>query len=129
MSASGKPSLVIGLGEIGKPLFELLQRAEPTARGIDIQPAEVAPGIGIMHLCYPHAVAAGFVATAVHYAQRFRPELIVVHSTVQPGTTRELERQSGVPAVYSPVRGKHTRMRDDLLRYRKFVAGSNPEAV
>jgi UDP-N-acetyl-D-mannosaminuronate dehydrogenase len=48
---------------------------------------------------------------------------------VVPGTTRAVQRVTGTPAVYSPVRGKHTRMTEELRRYRKFVAGTSAPAV
>ncbi len=124
-----KPTLVIGLGEIGRPLFALLQAADPRVVGVDIEPVDVPGGAGVMHVAYPYALAKGFVPVTVEYAARYRPSLIVVHSTVQPGSTRALAAASGVPAVYSPIRGKHTRMHDDLRRYRKFVAGTDERAV
>jgi UDP-N-acetyl-D-mannosaminuronate dehydrogenase len=46
-----------------------------------------------------------------------------------PGTTRGIEGEAGVPCVYSPVRGKHTRMVDELLTYVKFVAGTDPAST
>ncbi len=118
----------IGLGEIGKPLFEHLRRADPTVRGVDVDPVAIAEPVSIMHVCYPFTPTSGFVETTVAYAKKYRPEVIVVNSTVVPGTTREIASRTGVPTVYSPVRGKHTKMSADLLRYRKFVAGED-EAV
>jgi UDP-N-acetyl-D-mannosaminuronate dehydrogenase len=122
-------NVVIGLGEIGRPLFEILQAKEPEMRGIDIEPVALDAPVGIMHVCFPFTPNSGFVETSVQYARKYKPEIIVVNSTVVPGTTRDIEKQSGVPTVYSPVRGKHTRMRDDLKKYRKFVAGTSSVAV
>jgi len=59
----------------------------------------------------------------------YEPEVVVVNSTVVPGTTTEIQEKTGVAAVYSPVRGKHARMTDELRRYRNFVAGASAEAV
>ncbi len=119
----------IGLGEIGKPLFEHLRRADPTARGVDIDPVAISEPVSIMHVSYPFTPTSGFVETTVEYAKKYRPEVIVVNSTVVPGTTREIAARAGVPAVYSPVRGKHTKMAADLMKYRKFVAGEDAAAT
>ncbi len=48
----------------------------------------------------------------------------------RPGTTRQIQSQVGQsPVVYSPIRGKHVNMENDMLRYAKFVAGSDAGAV
>ncbi|MBI3179173.1 MAG: GDP-mannose dehydrogenase [Deltaproteobacteria bacterium] len=122
-------TLVIGLGEIGRPLYELLRAKDARAVGVDLDRVEVPGDAGVMHVCYPYVLAPGFVPVTVQYAARYRPRLLVIHSTVRPGTTRAVAQQSGVPAVYSPIRGKHSRMREDLLRYVKFVAGTDEKAV
>jgi UDP-N-acetyl-D-mannosaminuronate dehydrogenase len=117
--------VVIGLGEIGKPLFERVQAAHPTARGVDLQPVELSERVGLMHVCFPFTPDGPFVDTTVAYAARYRPEVIVVNSTVVPGTTREIARRTGVPTAYSPIRGKHTKMAADLAHYQKFVAATD----
>jgi len=62
-------------------------------------------------------------------AQTDEPDVVVVNSTVTPGTTRQIAERSSVPAAYSPIRGKHTRMAEDLLFYTKFVAGIDDDAT
>jgi UDP-N-acetyl-D-mannosaminuronate dehydrogenase len=117
--------LVVGLGEVGGPLLKVLSDAHQTVgRDIDDQAFH---GVRILHLCFPFG--ANFVSAASRYAELYRPEVVVVNSTVVPGTTRAIQQETGTPAVYSPVRGKHTRMAEELRRYRKFVAGTSTEAV
>jgi UDP-N-acetyl-D-mannosaminuronate dehydrogenase len=119
------PVLVVGLGEVGRPLLEVLGGAHQIAgRDIDDQAFH---GVRILHLCFPFG--PNYVAAASRYVSLYRPEVVVVNSTVTPGTTRALQQETGTPAVYSPVRGKHTRMTEELRRYRKFVAGTSPEAI
>jgi UDP-N-acetyl-D-mannosaminuronate dehydrogenase len=117
--------LVVGLGEVGRPLLEVLSRAY-LAEGRDIED-RVFERVGVLHLCFPFGKE--FVASAVHYVREYQPELVIVNSTVAPGTTRAIHTKTRVPTVYSPVRGKHTRMGDELRIYSKFVAGSSAEAV
>src|SRR5258708_15455135 len=75
-----------------------------------------------MHICYPYQVPV-FVGTTAAYIYRYKPELTIIHSTVIPGRTRRVYEASGAKLVYSPARGKHVRMEEDLLRYKKLVAG------
>jgi hypothetical protein len=119
------PVLVVGLGEVGHPLLEIL-RGIHQAAGRDIED-QAFHGVRILHLCFPYD--ADFVSAAQRYVSLYEPEVVVVNSTVLPGTTRAIQQRTGTAAVYSPVRGKHTRMAEELLRYRKFVAGTSPEAI
>jgi UDP-N-acetyl-D-mannosaminuronate dehydrogenase len=124
MSKIGKV-MVIGLGEIGKPLLEVISRHNNTV-GVDIAPpAEPPADIDIMHVCYPFGIN-DFVGETARYIQRFNPRLTVINSTVAVGTTRAVAERTGATVVNSPVRGKHTRMAADLLHYDKFVGGVDP---
>jgi hypothetical protein len=119
------PVLIIGLGEVGRPLLEILSGTHQAA-GRDIED-RAFHGVRILHLCFPSG--PDFVSAAQRYVSRYEPEVVVVNSTVVPGTTRAIQQVTGTPAVYSPVRGKHVRMSEELRRYRKFVAGTSAEAV
>jgi UDP-N-acetyl-D-mannosaminuronate dehydrogenase len=82
-----------------------------------------------MHLCFPFTRQADFEELALSYIGRFKPELTIINSTVIPGTSRAIAERSSAPIAYSPVRGKHVCMAQDLLKYRKFVAGSDDDAT
>jgi hypothetical protein len=119
------PVLVVGLGEVGGPLLEILS-ASHRAAGRDVEDRPFH-GVRILHLCFPFG--PDFVSQAAGYIAAYQPEVTVLNSTVVPGTTRAIEEKTGVRAVYSPVRGKHTRMTEELRHYRKFVAGTSAHAV
>jgi len=115
--------IVVGQGEIGKPLRNILGRTYRCI-GIDIEPVEVTEPCSAMHICYPYQVP-DFVATTAAYIRKYKPQLTIINSTVVPGTTRQVYDASGAKLAYSPMRGKHVRMEEDLLRYKKFVAGTD----
>jgi UDP-N-acetyl-D-mannosaminuronate dehydrogenase len=122
-------TLVVGLGEVGKPLYEILKQREPEAIGIDMEAASIGRPVGILHICFPFIDAAQFQSAVVGYVRKYGPKIVVINSTAVPGTTRSIEIETGVPCVYSPVRGKHAKMADELLTYVKFVAGTNAQAT
>jgi len=127
MSTSGK-IMVIGLGEIGKPLLEVISRHHKTV-GIDIAPPVEPPGeIDVMHVCYPFKIN-DFIGETAQYINKYHPRVTVINSTVSVGTTRAIAERTGSAVVNSPVRGKHTRMAADLLRYDKFVGGIDAESA
>ncbi len=124
-SSTEAPVLIVGLGEVGRPLLDVLSGPH-RALGRDLAD-RAFHGVRILHLCFPFS--ADFVSAANRYVSLYEPEVVVVNSTVIPGTTRAIQQATGTPAVYSPVRGKHVRMREELLHYRKFVAGTSAQAV
>jgi UDP-N-acetyl-D-mannosaminuronate dehydrogenase len=117
--------VVVGLGEVGKPLLELVSEHH-NALGIDIAPPVGEVGtIDVLHICYPFEIK-DFIGETVRYIELFKPMLTIINSTVGIGTTREVARRSGAAVVHSPVRGKHVRMREELRSYAKFVGGIDP---
>jgi UDP-glucose 6-dehydrogenase len=117
--------VVAGLGEVGKPLFQIASEHHDVI-GIDITPPTEKVGeIDVLHVCYPFQMQ-DFVGETTRYIELFRPELTVVNSTVGVGTTRAIAQRTGTAVVNSPVRGKHTRMQEELCSYTKFVGAMDP---
>jgi len=111
--------VVIGLGEVGKPLLAVLQGGYQTF-GVDVDLPAPVTRCDVMHVCFPFQNDT-FVEQVLEYIDQYRPALTVINSTVAPGTTRSIAVESGTAVVNSPVRGKHERMQDELLHYTKFV--------
>src|SRR5947208_4800997 len=117
--------VVVGLGEIGRPLLELVSR-HARGVGVDVRPpTEPVRPVDIMHVCYPFEIE-DFVGVTARYIERFAPGLTIVNSTVAVGTTRAIADRTGAAVVHSPIRGKHVRMLEDLLGYTKFVGAIDP---
>ena len=124
----GKKIVVVGLGEVGKPLFELISEHYHVV-GMDITPpAEDPTGADVVHLCFPFQIK-DFVGEAVRYIELIKPRLTIVNSTVEVGTTRKIAEKAGAAVAYSPVRGKHARMLDDMRKYVKFVGATTLSAA
>jgi UDP-N-acetyl-D-mannosaminuronate dehydrogenase len=113
--------VVLGQGEIGRPLLRILSQSYECI-GVDVEPVEVGSPCSVLHICYPYQIE-DFVSTTVSYVEKYQPSLTIINSTVPPGTTRQIQARVTRPVVYSAVRGKHARMQEDMLRYKKFVAG------
>jgi UDP-N-acetyl-D-mannosaminuronate dehydrogenase len=97
--------------------------------GVDITAPTEPPGdIDVMHVCYPFKID-DFIGETVCYMKEYQPRLTVINSTVSVGTTRAIAERAGTAVVNSPVRGKHIRMAQDLLRYDKFVGGTDKDSA
>lgn len=123
--------IVIGYGEIGKPLAELLAGVY-TTHVIDPKYFSSVKGIkgDFLHICIPGA--ENFKEIVLGYIGQYEPEYTIIHSTVKPGTTREIEEEQHVSKlVYSPVHGRHAngQMKHHLLHFPKYIGGTDKDAV
>jgi UDP-N-acetyl-D-mannosaminuronate dehydrogenase len=117
--------VVAGLGEVGKPLLELVSRHHQTI-GVDIAPfVGQIDKVDVLHICYPFAIK-DFIGESARYIELFRPTLTIINSTVAIGTTRAIAKRTGAAVVHSPVRGKHARMLEQLRTYIKFIGAMHP---
>src|SRR2546425_29436 len=120
-----KTIVVVGLGEVGKPILEIVSRHHEVV-GVDVSsPTQRIKAVDVMHVCYQFAIE-DFVGETVRYIKLFSPGLTIVNSTVAVGTTRAIAERTGAAVVHSPVRGKHVRMLEEILSYTKFVGAMDP---
>jgi UDP-N-acetyl-D-mannosaminuronate dehydrogenase len=116
--------VVVGLGEVGRPIFNLAAKHHKVL-GVDITPPKETGGpVDVLHICFPFGID-DFVGETIRYIELFKPALTIINSTVAVGTTRLVATRTDTPVVNSPVRGKHAHMTEDLLRYVKFVGAVN----
>lgn len=118
---------VVGLGEVGKPLFDLVAQRHD-AIGVDMAPVPEAGTVDVLHICIPFEIP-DFIGESIRYINMFKPELAVINSTVGIGTTRAVAERSGAMVVNSPIRGKHARMLDEMRMYTKLVGAMDPAAA
>ncbi len=121
--------LVVGLGEVGRPLFEIVRESGRfETYGYDVDPSktvhrleEIPEKVDYLHVCIPCKDKWSFLKSVELYVRRFRPKLVVVHSTVVPGTCRLIHEQLNVHVVHSPVRGVHAKMKEHLRFWTKWI--------
>ena len=123
-----KKNVVAGLGEIGSPILKLVLKVGP-AVGYDVNPKLMDGKIfqkyenlqtSFLHICIPFSEK--FIENVTLLSKKFKPECIVIHSTISPGTTTRLQHLLSIPVIYSATRGVHKRMLYDMKRYTKFYA-------
>ena len=122
-----KKDVVAGLGEIGFPIYEIISKVFPVY-GYDVD-SDLIPKTSkkfelsvtrFLHVCIPYG--KNFVSKVLILNKKFLPETIIIHSTIKPETTRNIQKKLSIPIIYSPTRGVHKRMVSDLKRYTKFFA-------
>lgn len=119
--------VVVGLGEIGEPLRSIIAENHNVI-GVDMDPVDPPANCSVLHLCIPFEIE-DFVGECVRYIHKYDPDIAIIHSTVAVGTARSVGERTSVPVINSPVRGKHTKMREELLHYTKYIGATNSEAA
>ena len=123
-----KKDVVVGLGEIGYPILKFLSKNQITV-GYDVDERLMNKSkfkkfqetqTSFLHIAIP--VTSKFEPNILQLYKKFKPECIVMHSTVGPGTTEKIQEKLDVPLIYSATRGVHKRMLKDIKRYTKFFA-------
>ena len=113
MSKRKKDTIIVGsCGQVGRALwfamkgsYNLLEhdlRPKETKSGdkVEVQVDPTGNQNLVMNICIPYS--KNFKEIVKEYAKVYSPELIVIHSTIEPGTTKALVKD-GIPAVHSPV--------------------------
>ena len=112
-------SLIIGAGEIGKSLFEVLSPFY-NIKLADIH-SDSEGEFSILHICFPYSDK--FIDEVNRYRELYNPEFIIIHSTIPVGTARLCG------AIHSPVVGIHPKLKESLLTFTKFLSGEQASEV
>jgi UDP-N-acetyl-D-mannosaminuronate dehydrogenase len=140
MSLSKEKVLVVGLGEVGSPLFHVLKECGKfRVYGFDVDRTKMSTlvrenlpeKVDIMHVCIP-GNHIRFVSIVADYIKRFNPDLVIVNSTVPPRTTQRIHEQCSCKVAHSPIRGVHkspNHMVWELKRWIKYVGGVDAESA
>ena len=120
--------IVVGLGEIGNPILKLISKSsivvgfDKNENLMNIREFKKYENLEnrFIHLCIPFN--KNFLKNTLDIYKKFSPKCIVIHSTVEPYTTKKIQEKLPIPIIYSPVRGVHKRMLSDLKKYKKFFA-------
>ena len=121
-----KKDVVAGLGEIGYPILKLLSKKQTTV-GYDIDKKSTNKlkfktlqdtQTSFLHIAIP--VTTKFDSNILQLYKKFKPECIVIHCTISPGTTERIQKKLNIPLIYSATRGVHKTMLKDVKRYTKF---------
>ncbi len=136
--------LVIGLGEIGYTLFALLNEEKKSfaVYGLDLDETKMRQlnqsrskfpsQIDTMHVCLPCSNQQNFADIVAGYVEEFKPKLVIINSTVPPGTTMKVAQRCKCLVAHSPARGVHKsaeHMKWEMRRWTKYVGGASPAAA
>ena len=127
--------LIIGLGEVGRPLYEILSEKFVDVYGYDSDRSKtihelkaIPKPIEIMHIAYPYT-GGEFINSTINYIRSFNPRLVIIHSSIPPRTTRLIQSKTNSIIAYSPVRGKHPNLKEHLRFWTKWISAVNQAGI
>ena len=127
--------IILGMGEVGETLFDLLVDRKFDCIGIDLEDSKcknytenkIIENPQYLHVCLPGELEK-FTDIVIEWINKIKNiQVVVIHSTVKPGTTKNIQERSSIPILFSPVRGVHRRFLDDIKKYTKFISFDNTE--
>ena len=127
--------IILGMGEVGETLFDLLVDRKFDCIGIDLEDSKcknytenkIIENPQYLHVCLPGELEK-FTDIVIEWINKIKNiQVVVIHSTVKPGTTKSIQERSSIPILFSPVRGVHRRFLDDIKKYTKFISYDNAE--
>ena len=127
--------VILGMGEVGQTLFDLLVDRKFDCVGIDLDNSkckkysenEVIKNPEYLHVCLPGELT-GFTDIVLNWINKIKNiQVVIIHSTVKPGTTKTIQEKLSIPILFSPVRGVHKRFLNDIKKYTKFISFDGTE--
>lgn len=109
---------VLGYGEVGKAIAMFLDK--PKIK--DLKRDDNLEKVDVLHICIPWS--RNFVRIIKGEIKKIRPKLVIIHSTVAPGTTKKI----GGMVVHSPVRGVHPDLYKGIKTFVKYIGADNRKA-
>jgi len=134
---SHESALVVGLGEVGSAIYDILSESgKYNVYGYDIDESksvnsisEIPVPINFLHIAFPCSNRESFIQASLQYIAKYKPNVVIVHSSVPPLTTRGIQEHSSSPIVYSPVRGKHPFLKKHLRFWPKWISSYIDEGL
>ncbi|MBT4956024.1 MAG: GDP-mannose dehydrogenase [Nitrosopumilus sp.] len=127
--------VILGMGEVGETLFNLLVDRKFDCIGIDLDNSKcknytenkIIENPQYLHVCLPGELT-GFTDIVVNWINKIKNiKVVIIHSTVKPGTTKTIQEKFSMPILFSPVRGVHKRFLNDIKKYTKFISFDGAE--
>jgi hypothetical protein len=115
--------LIIGAGEVGKALYSVLKSRYEVYIRDKVDDHNLSGRFEVLHIAYPGA--KDFVFKTKRYIKKYRPNLVIVHSTVAVGTTKKIASF----AVHSPIRGVHPHLAEGIKTFVKYFGGKRAKTA
>ncbi len=114
---------ILGFGEVGRAIAKFYKN--PAIK--DLKRDDDLSGVAVLNVCIPYL--ENFEKLVAGEIKKLKPRLTIIHSTVAPGTTKNLIKKTGNKMiVHSPVRGSHPHLYEGIKTFIKFIGAETYKA-
>lgn len=111
---------ILGFGEIGSSVIGLYDsryqvKISDPWKGYN----QTLDNCDVLNICIPFTDK--FVENVAGLLTLHKPKLTIIHSTVEPLTTKKIKELTKLPVVHSPVRGIHPYLLKSLTTFVKYI--------
>lgn len=114
---------ILGYGEVGQAIGRVYEVAGIKPLIKDLNRNDGLDNLDVLNICVPYK-DEGFIKIVKEEIEASGAKLVIVHSTVAPGTINKI----GGNTVHSPVRGVHPHLYEGIKTFVKYV-GAESEVV
>jgi len=80
-----------------------------------------------LHVCLPEELEK-FTEIILDWINKINGiQVVIIHSTVKPGTTKNIQEKLSISVLFSPIHGVHRRFFDGIKKYTKFISFDKQE--
>jgi len=113
---------ILGYGEVGQAVAKLYKKP----RIKDLKRDDGLRGVDVLNVCIPFN--KDFEKIVKKEIKEIKPRLVIIHSTVAPGTTKELSKIFKGKVVHSPIRGVHPSLYEGIKTFVKYIGADNKKS-
>ncbi|MCL5666521.1 MAG: hypothetical protein M1383_02015 [Patescibacteria group bacterium] len=116
----GEKAGILGYGEVGKAIARFYR--QPYIKDLEFD--RFPEKLDVLNVCTPPSKQ--FIKFVSELIIKHKPELVIIHSTVPAGTTKQLYKKFK-NVVHSPIRGVHPFLFEGVKTFVKYVGADNQD--
>ena len=113
---------ILGYGEVGQAIAKFYKK--PFIK--DLKRNDGLERSDVLHICIPWSNK--FIKIAEKEIKEIKPKLTIIHSTVEPGATKNLAEKFGGMVIHSPIRGIHPHLYEGIKTFIKYIGADDKKA-
>lgn len=118
---------ILGLGEVGRAIKKLCQK-QCRVLTKDLDHDQLGnEKLDILHICIHFNPQ--FIKTVCAQIKKNKPNLLVINSTVIPGTSEKIKQKTKAVVIHSPIIGIHPHLYKQLFTFPKLVGPTSKRAA
>ena len=119
---------ILGYGEVGQAIAKIYDFKNLSRTKIkDLKRNDNLVGVEILNICIPWS--DNFLKIVKKEIKEISPKLVIIHSTIAPGTTKKLSLNfPNISIAHSPVRGVHPYLYRGVKTFVKYIGAENKKS-